>query len=88
MPFTAQQLLNPGDIAYDEERRKCQDRYQKAVERALFLDEREKRNWALLGNLLSRKQLMEGEKLIINENLRRLQVQKQLEAVKPIKYKK
>jgi hypothetical protein len=88
MPFTAQQLLDPGNIVYDDERRKCQERYQKAVERASFLDEREKRNWALLGSLLTKEQLLEGEKLIIDEDLRRLQVRKQLEVIKPIKYKK
>lgn len=88
MPFTPQQLLNPGNIVYDDERRKAQDRYQKAVERSSFLDEREKRNWALLGSLLSKKQLMEGEAIIINEDLRRLQVRRQLEVIKPLQYKK
>ena len=85
MPFTAQQLLNPGNIVYDVDRRKCQDRYQQAVERASFLDEREKRNWALLGSLLTKKQLLEGERLIIDEDLRRLRVRKELEIIKPIK---
>jgi hypothetical protein len=88
MPFTSQQLLNPGNIVYDDERRKAKERYLQAVERASFLDEREKRNWALLGSLLTGQQLLEGEKLIIDEDLRRLQVRRQLEAIKPVKDKK
>lgn len=88
MPFTSQQLLNPGNIVYDDDRRKYQDRYQQAVERASFLDEREKRNWSLLGSLLTKKQLLEGERLIIDEDLRRLKVRKELEVIKPLQFKK
>jgi len=81
--FTTAQLLHPGNIKYDEERREKMERYKKAVERATFLGKREKRNWLLLAHMLSKQQLIEAEKLIINEDLRYLKVRQQLEKIKP-----
>jgi hypothetical protein len=86
--FTTAQLLHPGNISYDDERRKKMERYEKAVKRAQFLSEREKRNWLLLGHMLSKQQLLEAEKLIINEDLRLLNVRQQLEKIKPVKDKR
>ena len=86
--FTSSQLLHPGNIKYDDERREKMERYEKAVERATFLSKREKRNWLLLGHMLSKKQLIEAEKLILNEDLRLLRMKQQLEKIKPTKEKK
>lgn len=83
--FTATQLVNPGAIVYDEDRRKRYEKYQKVVEGAGFLSDREKRNWAILGSLLSDEQLEKGVQLIINEDMYRLQMRKKLEKVKPTK---
>ena len=70
-------------IIYSEERKKSQVRYQEAVKRAHFLDEKEKRHWALLGYILTTDQLMQAEHLIIDEDLRRLATQEKLEKIKP-----
>lgn len=72
-------------IIYTEERKKQQERYQAAVERAQFLAKEEKRHWALLGYILTTNQLMEAEHLIIDEDLRRLATQESLEKIKPLK---
>jgi len=69
-------------ITYDEKRKKQQDRYQGAVLRAKFLNKKEKEHWALLGYILTSKQLSEAESLIIDEDLRRLNTKHQLEKVK------
>ncbi|MBU0727575.1 hypothetical protein KKA95_02720, partial [Patescibacteria group bacterium] len=82
-----QTFVDPG-IIYDQQRRASLDRYQKAVERAGFLNERDKRNWGLLAHMLTTEQLVEGEKLIINEDLRRLKMRQKLERIKPSKEKR
>ena len=64
------------------------ERYEKAVGRATFLSKREKRNWLLLSHMLSKQQLTEAEKLIINEDLRYLKVRQQLERIKPSQEKR
>jgi len=86
--FSTTQLLHPGNIKYDEDRKQKMERYKKAVERAQFLSKREKRNWLLLGHMLSKKQLVEAEKLILNEDLRYLKVRQQLERIKPSQEKR
>ena len=70
-------------ILYTEERKKAQERYQEAVKRTHFLDEKEKRHWKLLGYILTTNQLAEAEHLIIDEDLRRLATQEKLEKIKP-----
>ena len=82
------QVINPGIIAYDVKRQRSMQRYQKAVERAGFLSDRDKRNWGLLAHMLTTEQLQEGEKLIINEDLRRLKMRQKLERVKKNKEKR
>lgn len=72
-------------VIYSEERKKCQERYQAAVERAHFLANEEKKHWALLGYILTTNQLKEAEHLIIDEDLRRLATQEKLESIKPLK---
>ena len=86
--FTPIQLLHPGVIHYDDERRKLKARYEGAVKRAGFLSEREKRNWLLLSYMLTAEQLKMGEQLIIDEDMRRLQMRQQLEKIKPKKEKR
>lgn len=71
-------------IIYTEERKKRQDRYVGAVERAHFLNAEEKKHWVLLSSLLTTKQLKEAELLIIDEDLKRLAMQEQLEKLKPV----
>lgn len=75
--------MHTAGIIYSDERKKRQSRYLKAVERAHFLDEKEKRHWALLGYILTGAQLKEAEHLIIDEDLRLLATQEQLEILKP-----
>ena len=75
-------------IIYSEERKKTQSRYQEAVNRAHFLDEKEKKHWHLLGYILDTKQLQQAEHLIIDEDLRRLATQEKLEKIKPSTEKK
>ena len=75
---------HPGDIAYDEQFRKEQARFDKAVENALFLNEQEKRNWKLLGITLNIDQFRQIQGIIRKENLKRLKVQHQLEKLKPV----
>lgn len=77
------QVINPGAIVYDTDRKRSMQRYKKAVERAGFLSERDKRNWGLLAHMLTTEQLKEGETLIINEDLRRLHMRQKLEKIKP-----
>lgn len=71
-------------IIYTEERKKGQQRFQEAVKRAHFLAEEEKKHWFLLGYILTTEQLKQAEHLIIDEDLRRLATQEQLEVLKPI----
>lgn len=70
-------------IIYSEDRKKSQDRFQEAVNRAHFLDENEKKHWHLLGFILTTEQLRQAEHLIIDEDLRRLATQEKLEKIKP-----
>ena len=71
-------------IIYNEPWYKAQIRYQEAVKRAGFLSNEEKVNWFILGGSLTLKELQEAEKVIINEDLRRLKVRGELEKIKPI----
>lgn len=70
-------------IIYSEERKKSQARYQEAVKRSHFLAEAEKKHWFLLGHILTTEQLQQAERLIIDEDLRRLATQEKLEKIKP-----
>lgn len=70
-------------ITYNEPWYQAQIRYQEAVKRAGFLSEQEKVNWFILGGSLTLKELQSAEKVIINEDLRRLKVRDQLEKIKP-----
>jgi hypothetical protein len=70
-------------IIYTEERKKKQVRFQEAVRRSTFLDEKEKEHWYLLGYILTTDQLHQTELLIIDEDLRRLSTQEKLEKLKP-----
>lgn len=81
--FNSPTMMQIAGVIYSEERRKSQERYQAAVERAHFLGQEEKRHWALLGHILTTGQLQEAERLIIDEDLKRLAVQEQLEVIKP-----
>lgn len=69
-------------IVYGEERLKAQERYQGAVERATFLDDKERKHWAILGYILTTDQLKGAERLIIDEDLKRLNTRHQLEILK------
>jgi hypothetical protein len=82
MQITARQLINPGVIEYDEKRRNALERFKQAVNRAGFLKNPEKDNWMIMGYLLTTEQLTEAEKLILNEDLRRLHTREQLEILK------
>lgn len=75
--------MHSAGIIYTEERKKRQERYQEAVKRSHFFDEEEKKHWVLLGYILTTDQLQEAEHLIIDEDLRRLATQEQLEKIKP-----
>ena len=76
-------MVHSAGIIYTEERKKRQQRYQEAIKRAHFLEAEEKKHWALLGYILTNDQLQEAEHLIIDEDLRRLATQEQLEKIKP-----
>jgi hypothetical protein len=75
--------MQASGIIYTEERKKNQVRYQEAVQRSHFMDEEEKKHWALLGYILTTDQLKQAEHLIIDEDLRRLATQEKLEKIKP-----
>lgn len=75
MNIQPQQLVNPGIYEYDKKRHEKMARYKEAVRRAMFLNKEEKENWKTLGYLLTTEQLIEAEKLIINEDLKRLKKQ-------------
>jgi|GEM_PF-2003085 len=83
MNINPAQLVNPGVFDYDKKRHEKMTRYKTAVKRAMFLNKDEKRNWVTLGYILSNKQLEEAEKLIINEDLKRLKRKQALERIKP-----
>jgi len=83
MHITQQQFINPGVLELTKKRQEALDRYKTAVNRAGFLKKAEKDNWIMLGYLLTNEQLIEAEKLILNEDLRRLKVRGQLERIKP-----
>ena len=63
-------------IIYGDERLKAQERYQGAVKRAIFLSDKERRHWAVLGYVLTTDQLREAESLIIDEDLKVLKNKK------------
>jgi len=84
MNITSQQLINPGIIEYDKNRHEKITRFKESVRRARFLNDVEKRHWTTLGYLLTNEQLDEVQKLIINEDLKRLQTKESLEKIKPI----
>jgi len=75
-------------IIYNQKRKEAQEGYQKAVERADFLDAKEKKKWGLLGFVLQTKELDEARKLIINEHLRRLKMKESLEKIKAAQKRK
>ena len=82
LPDTTGYDLHAG-IVYDEKRKKLQERFQRAVERAQFLDKREKENWSLMGYGLSNDDLQKAERVIITEDLKRLHFKEKLERIKP-----
>ena len=75
--------MHSAGIIYSEERKKKQQRYQEAVKRSHFLTDEEKRRWGALGYILTTDQLKEAERLIIDEDLKRLATQEKLERIKP-----
>lgn len=83
MHITQQQFTHPGVLELTKKRHDALEHYKKAVDCAGFLKKAEKDNWIMLGYLLTNEQLTEAEKLIINEDLRRLKVRGQLERIKP-----
>jgi hypothetical protein len=84
MQITPQQIINPGVIEYDQKRHEKMTRFKEAVTRARFLGNEEKGHWMTLGYLLTNEQLDEVQKLIINEDLKRLQTKEKLEKIKPV----
>lgn len=64
--------MKTNEIIYTEEHNKGQTKYQDAVSQAHFLNEIAKKHWALLGYMLTTEQLKEAERLIIDEDLKRL----------------
>ena len=88
MKIDPKQIINPSIFTYNEKRNEKITRYKKAVKRAMFLSEDEKRNWIVLSYLLTNDQLNEAERLIINQDLKRLKKKQALEKIKPIKEKK
>lgn len=79
MNIDPKQLSNPGVFEYDTKRKNWLERFKKAVKRAFFLNDDEKRNWTTLGYLLSNRQLKEAERLIINQDLGRLKSKQNIE---------
>lgn len=88
MKIDPKQITNPGIFDYDQRRKEKIERYKGAVKRAMFLSDDEKKNWMVLGYILTDNQLQEAEKLIINQDLKRLKNKQILEKIKPIKEKK
>ena len=87
MNISPQQIINPGVIEYDQKRHEKMIRFKEAVTRARFLSTEEKGHWMTLGYLLTNEQLDEVQKLIINEDLKRLQTKENLERIKPLSKK-
>jgi len=80
--ITNQQLINPGTLDLSPEHKKQLARFKEAVRRARFLEEKEKRRWILLGYILTTKQLLEAERMIITEDLKTLKTKQDLEKIK------
>ncbi len=78
--------MNSG-IIYDITRDQKLAHYEEAVNRAHFLVDEEKRHWRMMGYILTIEQLAEAERLILDEDLRQLATQEQLEKIKPIPVK-
>ncbi len=76
--------MEPG-IIYSKKREGTQHRYQTAVKRASFLTKKQREMWGLLGYILTTEQLQQAERMIIDEDLRRLLTKKKLEKLKPTK---
>ncbi len=83
MNITNQQLTHPGIFDSSKKRLNQLKRFKEAVKQAKFLLKNEKRNWLLLGYILTASQLLEAERLIINEDLRALKIKQKLERLKP-----
>ena len=84
MDITTQQIINPGIIEYDKKRHEKLTRFKDSVSKARFLNTEEKRHWTMLGYLLTNEQIDEVQKLIINEDLKRLKTKESLEKIKPL----
>jgi hypothetical protein len=84
MNITTQQLINPGIIEYDKKRHEKIIRFKDSVSKARFLNTEEKRHWTMLGYILNNDQLDDVQKMIINEDLRRLNTKESLEKMKPL----
>lgn len=82
MKISQQQIINPGIFDQDEKYHKQLRRFERAVERAHFLNDEEKNHWYALGCIMSTEQLLEAERLIINEDLKKLQTRQKLEKLK------
>lgn len=85
MHIQPQQVVNPGVYEYDEKYKKQLRRFERAVERSSFLNEKEKLHWMMMGSILSTKQLLEAERIIIGEDLKRLHTRQKLSRLKPLK---
>ncbi len=69
-------------IAYTEDRKKAQRRYQAAVKQAAFLDEQQKLNWSTMGMSLPTEQLEHVCQMIVEENLKNRKTKGALEVLK------
>lgn len=83
MNITKQQILNPGIYSASDKHRKKIKKYQKSVDRARFLSDKEKKHWKLLAYIMTNAQLEEAERMILNEEIRQLKIKQSLEKIKP-----
>lgn len=82
MKIPTAQLINPGIYEYSDKRKKQQERLKKAIQKADFLTEEEKKDWTVLGYMLSTPQLAEMEQTILKKELHLLKIKHQLEKLK------
>ncbi len=83
MRITTHQITNPGIYDASDRRKKEMTKYKKAIKRSKFLTKKEKRHWELLGHILTTNQILEAQRIILDEDLKHFKTKQALERAKP-----
>lgn len=83
MKITTHQITNPGIYDSSDRRKKEMTKYKEYLKRAKFLTKKEKIHWELLGHILTTDQIMEAQRIILDENLKSFKTKQALERMKP-----